>query len=176
MIPEKIKKSAAYRTIILGESSNRQEHTEICKNLSTLCFYPGLAIGAFLTVLTYNPQFLVFCLLGYFVWLAEHWTTCDNDIRRKSKNKKFFSRKSYWSLDASTIPIHRHPSSHSLLPGSLYRVLYGYAPIWMATAYLGYWQESLLVVGLLVTAQFINDIGHLAADGYKPWEWFFGRG
>jgi hypothetical protein len=172
LFPEKIKKSAAYRTIILGESSNRDEHTEICRNLADLFYLPGFFSGVLLAIVTNNPQFLTICFLQFFIWTGEHWSTCDNDIRYKEYDT--YSRKLYWSKYSESIPRHRHPYSHSIFPGSFYRLIYGYAPFWMIILQLGYWKESLPLVGVMVAGQIINDIGHLAADGYRPWEWAFG--
>jgi hypothetical protein len=172
MILNKIKNSAAYRTIVLGESSNRDEHTEISRQLADLATLPSFSIGALLAV-TIDGRFGFICFLPFFIWMGEHWSTCDNDIRYGKYSD--YGRKMLWSQYSKHIPRHRHPLSHSLIPGSIYRIIYGYSPIWMLVLMSGHWIEFLPLFAVMLTGQMINDVGHLSADRLRPWEWMFGR-
>ena len=53
-------------------------------------------------------------------FLGELWATADRDHPS--------AKLRYWWLYRSTIPRHRHPRSHSILPGTLWRFTYGFTP------------------------------------------------
>lgn len=132
--------------------------------------------------LTASPYCIV---TGISCCLTELWMWPDRDLQHLRKGKPFIHQ--YWLLYESFIPSHRHPFSHSLLPGLLIRLGWGAWPlVFWAQSMLQPWVESGFALGtfpwwvLSILARFVvgavvSDCTHYAMDGYSPSKWLFGK-
>lgn len=161
--------------------SNRPEH--LAANFLVTCVL--LALVTMTISRLGAPLVLASVPVGCF--FGEVWATADRDHPS--------ARLRYWWVYRETIPRHRHPRSHSILPGTIYRFAYGFAlPISGWTFNLvdvvlraesllkipAALADSWLPVGLLILlgmlcGMAIGDCTHLAMDSYSLDEWLFGR-
>ena len=120
-------------------------------------------------------------ITGLSCFVTELWAWPDRDIEHKRKGVCFLDHW-YWLAYERLIPYHRHPLSHSLLPGLILRLVWGFWPLTIPAmdAVIHVENLSLLLSWMPIAARAIvgaiaSDCTHYALDGYGPYQWLLGK-
>lgn len=131
--------------------SNRPQHLAV----NTIAALSLIAADCLL----FNPD-TTSLISGVSCIIMERWASPDRDIERQ---RRLSIPGLYWRIYAAFIPRHRHPYSHSLIPGLILRTLWGFWPLLLIAPH----DAPLPIVARVLFGITISDITHLSMDGYS---------
>ena len=123
--------------------------------------------------LPYETPKLLLYLIPLFCRLQEVWATCDRDSEELRKGI------GWWSPYGRLVK-HRKPWSHSVIPGTFIRFIYGYPFFWMSLVISVQYQIvelklALAIVVLALIGAAIADVGHMLLDSFNLIEVVIGK-
>ena len=152
-------------------NSNRTGH------VSAASFVGAITLAT--SAVTRNPLLATAAITIPF---HELWFTCDNDINSRSAKRGPWIRRlwvMYWKPYAKLVA-HRGKWSHSILPGTLARLVYGSALFWLPAVLIVkrfglVWGDLAPWCWAVLAGCIVADVIHMLKDGYGLGEVFFGR-
>ena len=129
-------------------------------------------------LITASPAAMI---TGIACHVTELWAWPDRDVQHLRRG--FFLCHWYWLIYERFIPRHRHPMSHSLVPGLIIRLAWGFWPLlllWLSLLADAIAAHSfplwLITVPLrCIIGAIVSDCTHYLMDGYTPDKWLFGK-